>query len=207
MKISRGKLISLFVVLILLVDQFSKILVKTNMTLGESIFIFGDWFQIYFIENNGMAFGMQYGGDLGKFLLTAFRIVLAGYIIIYLRKLLFSGAKTGVLIGISMILIGAMGNIIDSLFYGVLFGASTYSEVAEFLPEAGGYAPIMFGKVVDMLYFPLIETTFPKWIPIWGGDDFVFFGPIFNVADSCITVGLFYLLLFQRKFLTKTLGK
>lgn len=197
---SIGKKVSIFVIGLLIIDQISKIWIKTNMTIGESIPVFGSWFQIYFIENNGMAFGMQFGGVWGKILLTAFRIVLIGFIIGYIRSLISKKAPVAVVFGVSLILIGAMGNVIDSLFYGLLFGESTFTQIASFLPEGGGYAPFMQGKVVDMLYFPLIDTTLPEWIPFWGGEDFIFFRPIFNIADSCITIGVAYLLLFQRKF-------
>lgn len=200
MSLSIGKKVSIFVIGLLIIDQISKIWIKTNMTIGESIPVFGSWFQIYFIENNGMAFGMQFGGVWGKILLTAFRIVLIGFIIGYIKSLISKKAPVAVVFGVSLILIGAMGNVIDSLFYGLLFGESTFTQIASFLPEGGGYAPFMQGKVVDMLYFPLIDTTLPEWIPFWGGEDFIFFRPIFNIADSCITIGVAYLLLFQRKF-------
>lgn len=200
MSLSIGKKVSIFVIGLLIIDQISKIWIKTNMTIGESIPVFGSWFQIYFIENNGMAFGMQFGGVWGKIFLTAFRIVLIGFIIGYIRSLISKKAPVAVVFGVSLILIGAMGNVIDSLFYGLLFGESTFTQIASFLPEGGGYAPFMQGKVVDMLYFPLIDTTLPEWIPFWGGEDFIFFRPIFNIADSCITIGVAYLLLFQRKF-------
>lgn len=202
MRLSKGKKITIFVVLILLIDQIVKIWIKSHMTMGESIHVFGNWFQIYFIENNGMAFGMQLGGAMGKFLLSVFRIALAGFMIYYLNKLVKSKAPTGVLIGVALILVGAIGNIFDSLFYGLIFSESTFTEVATLFPDGGGYAPFLFGRVVDMLYFPIINTTLPDWIPIWGGSDFIFFRPIFNIADSCITVGVIYMLLFHRKFFT-----
>ena len=202
MQLSKGKKITIFIVLILVIDQIVKIWIKTHMTIGESIPVLGNWFQIYFIENNGMAFGMQFGGSFGKLLLTLFRLALAGFIIYYIGKLIKTKAPTGVLIGISLVLIGAIGNILDCLFYGMIFNESTFTQVATLFPVGGGYAPFLFGKVVDMLYFPLINTTFPDWVPIWGGEDFVFFRPIFNMADSCITIGVIYMLLFQRKFFT-----
>lgn len=186
--------------LLILIDQVSKILVKTQMTIGESFSVLGDWFQIYFVENEGMAFGMSFGGAVGKFLLTLFRIVLVVFLIGYIRRLMRKQVPMGVLVGLTLITVGALGNIIDSLFYGVLFGPSTFYEVAQFLPEGGGYAPFCFGHVVDMLYFPLIDTTWPSWVPFVGGKELVFFRPIFNFADSCITVGAFYLILFQWRF-------
>lgn len=200
MQFSKGKRITFLVLLILLIDQISKIWIKSNMTIGESIPVFGNWFQIYFIENNGMAFGMQFGGSLGKLLLSLFRLVLIGVIIHYINKLIKSKAPTGVIYGVALILIGAIGNVIDSMFYGLIFNESTFTTVATLFPEGGGYAPFLHGKVVDMLYFPLIDTTFPNWVPFYGGESFVFFRPIFNIADSCITIGVAYLILFERKF-------
>lgn len=201
MKISRSVKISAFVVFLLLLDQISKYLVKTNMVIGESIHVFGDWFQILFIENKGMAFGMQFGGDIGKMLLSIFRVVLVIAIFFYIRKLLKrEGTPIGVLFGLSAIMCGALGNIIDSLFYGMIFSESTFTEVAQLFPEGGGYSKFLFGKVVDMLYFPIIDTTLPEWFPIWGGKDILFFRPIFNIADSCITCGAIYLAIFQWKF-------
>lgn len=203
MQLSRGKKITLLVVLILVIDQVVKIWIKTNMTIGENIPVFGDWFKIYFIENNGMAFGMQFGGTVGKLLLSLFRIVLIGFIIYYIKKLIRKEAPMGVIYGVGLILVGAVGNVVDSMFYGLIFSESTFTQVATFLPEGGGYASFLHGKVVDMLYFPLIDTTLPNWVPIWGGEQFLFFRPIFNIADSCITVGVFYLLLFHRKFFSR----
>ena len=189
---------------LLIIDQVVKVLIKTNMTIGQSFNVFGDWFRILFVENEGMAFGMAFGGEIGKFLLTAFRVVLVAVLFYYISKLIKkSDVKMGVIVGFSLIMVGALGNIIDSLFYGVLFSESTYTTVAQFLPEGGGYAPLFHGKVVDMLYFPLIDTTFPEWIPLVGGKAFRFFQPIFNIADSCITCGAFYLLLFHTKFFTQ----
>lgn len=200
MKLTTGQKVSAFIVLLLIIDQVSKIWIKTNMHIGESISVFGDWFQILFIENKGMAFGMQFGGDFGKIMLTLFRVVLSGFIIFFMRKMVKQKVETGVLVGLALILTGAIGNLIDSLFYGLIFSESTYLKVAEFLPESGGYAPLFMGKVVDMLYFPLIDTVLPEWVPFKGGEHFVFFRPIFNIADSCISVGAVYLILFKWKF-------
>ena len=186
MKVSKGTRITLLVVLLLVIDQVVKILVKTNMTVGQSIPVFGKWFQILFIENNGMAFGLQFGEGWGKLALSLCRIVLIALIIIYLRKLLKKpDTPNGVLVGLAAILCGAMGNMIDSMFYGLLFEP---------------HAPFLYGKVVDMLYFPLIDTTLPANFPFWGGRHIIFFRPIFNFADSCITCGAIYLLVFQWKF-------
>lgn len=181
----------------MLLDQISKFWVKLNMTIGESLHIFGDWFQIYFIENNGMAFGWELGAQFGKIALGIFRIVAVGllfYLIYYLSK---KKVKFGPLLGVSLITAGALGNIIDGMFYGMIFSESTFSQLATLFPEGGGYSGFMQGKVVDMLYFPLF--TFPEWVPFFGGQ--IFFSPIFNIADSAITIGFLYLLIFQWNFL------
>lgn len=188
--------------LVLLVDQLSKILVKTNMTLGQSIPVFGNWFLLHFTENPGMAFGFQFAGEYGKLMLTIFRIVAVIFISIYLSGMVRKNASTGFIISVSMILGGALGNIIDSVFYGVVFSASYFNQVAAAFPEGGGYTALLYGKVVDMLYFPIIQTTLPAWFPFWGGQEFIFFRPVFNAADSSITIGVFILLLFQRSFFT-----
>lgn len=201
MRLSKGNLVSILVVLLLVADQAIKFAVKLNMTIGESIPVFGSWFQICFIENNGMAFGMQFGGSIGKLALSLFRVVLIGAIIFYLRKLLKRAeTPTGVLVGISLILVGAIGNVLDCLFYGEIFSESTYTRVAELFSEGGGYAGFLYGKVVDMFYFPIIDTTWPDWVPWYGGEQFIFFRPIFNFADACISVSVIYMLIFQRKF-------
>lgn len=207
MRLSRGVWVSLFVISLLIVDQAIKLIVKLNMTIGESIPVFGQWFQIFFIENEGMAFGMKFGGNIGKIFLTLFRVVLICAIILYFRKRLLRSGNTpaGVLVGVSLILVGAIGNVVDSLFYGLIFSPSTYSQVATLFPAGGGYAPFMMGKVVDMFYFPIINGTFPEWVPFKGGEDFIFFSPVFNFADSCITVGVFYLFLFKRKYFSGAL--
>jgi len=173
------------------------------MTLGESIHVFGSWFQLLFIENKGMAFGMFFGGDIGKLLLSLFRIILVIFLIFYIRKLIKSRAPIGVLVGVALITVGALGNILDCAFYGLLFSDSTPEYVAQFLPPGGGYASFLHGKVVDMLYFPLLETTLPQWVPYFGGKEFIFFQFIFNIADSAITTGILYLLIFQWSFFGK----
>lgn len=191
----KKPLIVIFIVLLL--DQIVKFWIKMNMTLGESYHVFGDWFQIFFIENNGMAFGWEFGAQWGKLLLSIFRMIavaLLFYLIYYLVK---KKVKFGPLFGISLITAGALGNIIDGMFYGMIFSESSYTQVATLFPEGGGYAGFLQGKVVDMLYFPLF--TFPEWVPFFGGQ--IFFSPVFNIADSAITIGFLYLLIFQWNFL------
>ena len=191
----KKPLIVIFIVL--LIDQISKFWVKLSMTIGESIPVFGDWFQIYFIENNGMAFGWEFGAEFGKIALGVFRIIAVAlffYLLYYLSR---KKIKFGPLFGISLITAGALGNIIDGMFYGMIFSESTFTQVATLFPDGGGYAGFMQGKVVDMLYFPLF--TFPEWMPLVGGQ--IFFSPIFNIADSAITIGFLYLLIFQWDFL------
>lgn len=181
----------------MLFDQLLKFWVKLNMTIGESFQVLGNWFQIYFVENNGMAFGLEFGAQFGKIALGIFRIIAVGllfYLIHYLSK---KKVKFGPLLGISLITAGALGNIIDGIFYGMIFSESTFTQIATLFPDGGGYSGFMQGKVVDMFYFPLF--TFPEWMPFFGGQ--IFFSPIFNVADSAITVGFLYLLIFQWKFL------
>ncbi len=192
----RGIIISTFVLMILLIDQVSKVWIKTTMTLGESIRVF-DWFYILFIENDGMAFGMTLGS---KLFLTVFRLLLIVAIVYYVIKLVRRKYKLSFLLCLSLILAGAMGNLIDCLFYGVIFSESTFFDVAN-LSLTDGYAALFYGKVVDMLYFPLF--TIPTWVPFVGGD--IFFSPVFNFADSAITVGFVWLFLFHREDFSITL--
>ncbi len=188
---------------VLLIDQVIKILVKTNMTLGHSIPLLGDWFILHFTENYGMAFGMQFSGDYGKLALSLFRILAVFFIGFYLRRLSNRGAHTGLIICVSLIMAGALGNIIDSAFYGLIFSESQFNQVATLFPKEGGYGSFLHGKVVDMLYFPIIKGTFPAWFPIWAEQPFIFFRPVFNLADASITIGVFALLFFQARFFQK----
>ena len=189
---------SIWIVLTTLVlDQALKIWVKTHMYLGQEHQIF-DWFSIHFTENNGMAFGMEFGGDWGKLGLSLFRIVFVVFMASFLLKLIRKNADKVLIISLSLVLAGAIGNIIDGTFYGILFSES-YRQLATFLPEAGGYAPLFFGKVVDMFYFPIFKGYLPEWIPFWGGDYFVFFRPVFNIADSAISIGVATMVIFQKK--------
>ena len=189
---------SIWIVLTTLVlDQALKIWVKTHMYLGQEHQIF-DWFYIHFTENNGMAFGMEFGGDWGKLGLSLFRIVFVVFMASFLLKLIRKNADKVLIISLSLVLAGAIGNIIDGTFYGILFSES-YRQLATFLPEAGGYAPLFFGKVVDMFYFPIYKGYLPEWIPFWGDDYFVFFRPVFNIADSAISIGVAIMIIFQKK--------
>jgi signal peptidase II len=184
---------------VLAIDQISKIWVKTTMTLGQEHHI-ADWFILHFTENVGMAFGMEFGGDMGKLALSIFRIIAVMAIGWYLYNITKKGAETIVIVAISLVFAGALGNIIDSTFYGIIFNDS-YGQLATLFPPEGGYSSLLHGRVVDMFYFPLFEGTFPSWVPVWGDRHFLFFNAIFNVADSAITVGMALVILFQKKFL------
>jgi signal peptidase II len=191
------KKIFITTIILLLVDQILKFWIKTNMFLGQEFKIL-DWFIIHFTENNGMAFGMEFGGINGKIFLTLFRIIVVGLSIYYVRTILNPNFRNGALIAVGLIIGGAIGNIIDSSFYGIIFNES-YNNVASFFPESGGYSSLFRGKVVDMFYFPLVSSHFPNWLPIFGGENFIFFRPVFNVADAGISVGIFLILIFYRK--------
>jgi signal peptidase II len=192
-------IVSILIFLILFIDQFSKIWIKTHLMIGESIRV-TDWFYIFFVENNGMAFGLEL---FNKIFLTFFRIIAVSAIGYYLFYIIKKGYNLGFCIGVALIFAGAFGNIIDCVFYGVWFDSSI-GQVATFLPENGGYDSWFYGKVVDMLYFPIINTTWPSWIPFVGGTSFTFFDPVFNIADSAICIGVIYIILFQWKYLANT---
>ena len=195
---SKKQLTLLVVLLILIIDQIFKIWIKTHFYLGEEKRVIGNWFLLHFVENRGMAFGFEFAGRLGKVLLTLFRLVAATAIMIYLLKLIKKGIPTGLVISISMIFAGAVGNIFDSAFYGLIF-TDSYGRVAEFLPQGGGYETFLHGSVVDMLFFPIIKGSWPLWSPFNAGEPFLFFRPVFNIADSSITIGITIILLFYRK--------
>ena len=197
--LTKGRMAVLVVFAVLLIDQMIKIWVKTSMTLHESIHV-TDWFYITFIENNGMAFGMQLGS---KIVLSLFRIVAISALGYYIWLEVKRKAKTGYLVCLSLVLAGAAGNLIDCMFYGLVFNASSPYYLSYFVPFGTGYAPFLMGKVVDMFYFPLIETEWPMWMPFVGGEHFVFFSPVFNFADSCISVSVVWLLLFYRQEISR----
>lgn len=186
----------LLIGLVLIVDQIVKVLVKTHMQIGEEIPLIGNWCLLHFVENEGMAFGMAFGGKGGKLFLSLFRVVASAGILWYLVNLIKKDTATLTLISLALIFCGAVGNLVDSCFYGLIFNESYY-HVAQFLPQEGGYAPFLFGRVVDMFYFPLIDTTWPEWIPFVGGRPFQFFNAIFNVADAAITIGVTLLIVDQ----------
>ena len=191
----RGWLAALIVVAILVIDQVIKIWVKTHMTLHEQIEIFS-WFKIVFIENNGMAYGMEIGS---KLVLSLFRVVAVSVLGYYIAQQVRKQARYGYLICLSMVMAGAAGNIFDSMFYGLIFNASSEFYTSYFVPFGTGYASFLMGKVVDMFYFPLIVTTWPDWVPMFGGQPYVFFSPVFNFADASISVSVVHVLLFYRK--------
>ena len=197
--LTKGRMAVLVVLAVLLIDQMIKIWVKTSMTLHESIHV-TDWFYITFIENNGMAFGMQLGS---KIVLSLFRVIAISALGYYIWLEVKRKAKTGYLVCLSLVLAGAAGNLIDCMFYGLVFNESSPYYLSYFVPFGTGYAPFLMGKVVDMFYFPLIETEWPMWMPFVGGDHFVFFSPVFNFADSCISVSVVWLLLFYRQEISR----
>lgn len=195
------KHVSIFIVVLILLDQILKIWIKTHLHLDESIVVFNNWFQLRFVENNGAAFGMQItssGFDWGKILLSSFRIILVCFLGYYIKHIINQKAPVGIILAISMIFAGAIGNIIDSAFYGLIFSSSTFSSVAHI---GDGYAPFMMGKVVDMFYFPLFQwKSCPDWLLFLVDSDRYFFGAIFNLADAYISVAVVYILIFGNKY-------
>jgi len=190
---------SIIVVLSILVfDQVVKIWVKTHMYIGQEFPVFGKWFIVHFTENNGMAFGLEFGGGWGKIFLSLFRIAALIGIGWYIFTLSKKKVPNLLIVSLSMIMAGALGNIIDSLFYGMIFNNSL-GQIATLFPAEGGYSYFLHGRVVDMLYFPVIQTHFPSWFPLWASEEFVFFRPVFNIADSSITIGVFLIIAFQKK--------
>lgn len=201
----KSYIVILVLFLVLFIDQATKIWVKTTMEYGDQIPILGQsWAFIHFVENNGMAFGFSLGESWGKLLLSLFRIFAVGFLVYYIIKLIKENASTFLLVCFSLILAGALGNIIDSAFYGLIFSETPYhGGIATLFPKGGGYADFLYGKVVDMLYFPIMEGTFPNWVPGWGGEHFLFFRPVFNIADASITTGVLLILIFQRKLFAR----
>ncbi|MEY3677880.1 MAG: hypothetical protein RI924_21 [Bacteroidota bacterium] len=190
----------LLIFLVLLADQLLKFWIKLNMSIGQEYRILGDWFIIHFTENNGMAFGFEFGGETGKLALSILRIIAVsgiGYGLVYLIKHKY---HRGLILNVSLIFAGALGNIIDSTFYGKIFSESTYFDKATLFPADGGYAGIFHGKVVDMLYFPIINTQYPSWFPFWANQPLVFFQPVFNLADTAISIGVILILIFQKHY-------
>ena len=199
MKISLARKSILFIILILLLDQILKIWIKTHFVIGQEVHLFGRYGMLHFIENNGMAFGMEMGGKPGKLILSMFRILAIIAIAWYLKTIIRKNASTALVLATSAIMAGAIGNIIDSAFYGMIFSQSTYDQVAALFPAGGGYSSFLHGKVVDMFYFPVINTQWPDWSPFRPGESLVFFRPVFNMSDSAITCGVLSILLFQKR--------
>jgi len=196
---SQKKIAILVIFILLVLDQVLKIWVKMNFRLGEEVRVLGNWFILHFVENKGMAFGFEFGIKHGKVILSLFRLVASAAIFWYLLKLIKKGIPNGLVISIALICAGAVGNVVDSAFYGLIF-TDSFGRVAEIFPDGGGYTTFLHGSVVDMLYFPIINTTLPDWFPIGGGEEFVFFRPVFNIADSAITVGISLIIIFYRKY-------
>lgn len=198
----KGRNITLIILLIVLADQALKVYIKTNFYINEEHDILGTWFKLHFVENEGMAYGWKFGGEAGKMILTLFRLVAVIFGVWYLRNIIQKKYHRGFIFCAGLIFAGALGNLIDSMFYGLIFEESvSQSFVAAKIFPAHGYAGFLHGKVVDMLYFPIIKDAhFPAWVPFWGGDEFEFFRPIFNLADASISTGVITILLFQKKF-------
>lgn len=201
----KGRTIFLIILLILIADQVLKFWVKTNMYYQEQFSLLGSWSRLYFIENEGMAWGWKFGGEWGKMLLTLFRLVAVVFGVFYIRSILKKDYHRGFLICVALIFAGAMGNLLDSMFYGLIFTESGDGmPLAKLVAPGNGYAGFLHGRVVDMLYFPIIEdAVLPNWVPFWGGERVTFFSHIFNIADAAISVGVIGILLFQRRFFRK----
>jgi signal peptidase II len=199
--LKKSHKVFLVVLLVLVIDQSLKIWIKTHLYYSQEIAIFGlGWAKLHFVENNGMAFGLSLGGFYGKLALSLFRITAVFVLSYYISLLIKAEAKMGLLISFALILAGAIGNIIDSAFYGLIFSESYHGHTSVLFPDGGGYAGFLHGKVVDMLYFPLFEGQIPEWFPFWGGSQFLFFRPVFNIADMSITIGVLSIILFHRSF-------
>jgi signal peptidase II len=197
-RMSAGKKSIILITTILILDQVLKIWVKTHMQIGDDIHIFGKWGMLHFIENNGMAFGMEMGGKTGKLVLSVFRIIAIVGISWFLYSIIKKKANAALVIAVSAILAGAIGNLIDSAFYGMIFSES-FGQTAIMFPPGGGYSSFLLGRVVDMFYFPVINTHWPDWSPFRPGETFIFFRPVFNIADSAITCGVISILIFQKR--------
>ena len=198
----KARNVTLIIILIVLADQALKVYIKTHFYINDHRNIIGEWFQFYFVENEGMAYGWKFGGDAGKMILTLFRLGAVIFGVFYIKSIIQKKYHRGFIVCAALIFAGALGNLIDSMFYGLIFEESVQGSmaVAKIFP-AHGYAGFLHGKVVDMLYFPIIrDTYFPKWVPIWGGEDFEFFRPIFNLADAAISTGVISILVFQKRF-------
>lgn len=205
----KSTAVFLTILIILIIDQAVKIYVKTNIHYGDGFDILGlSWAKIHFVENEGMAFGMSFGGLTGKYILSIFRLVMTGFLLYIAYNLVKQNESMGLIVSFSMVIAGAIGNSIDGMFYGMIFSESHFhGGLATMFPPEGGYGSFLTGKVVDMLYFPMIDTVLPEWVPIYGGERFEFFKPVFNIADSAITVGVASILIFHRRFFSNDIVK
>lgn len=200
----RSSTVIFVILIVVILDQWLKYHIKTTYSIGSGFDLFGmSWAKIHFIENEGMAFGLSFGGEMGKLALSLFRLVMVSFLGYMIVQLIKAKESIGLLICFALIIAGALGNIIDSAFYGIIFSESDIGRVAELFPEDGGYGKFLHGKVVDMLYFPMINTNFPEWFPFWGGERFQFFRPVFNIADASISTGVISILVFHRDFFQK----